>query len=249
MSAERRVAVNEIAPGIHRIATHHEPWRCSVNQYVVGGARPTLVATGLRQHFSTTWGALAEVLDPTTLHYIVIPHFAADECGALNDFLARLPNATVLGSARTVLTSLVDFASRTPRGVCDGEVIDTGDHALRVIEAPYVPAWDGIVLADERSRVVFTADLFGQPGMGEPLTREDRGALAAQLYGIFHGAPPETYLARLLDRLEAFAPEIIAPGHGSALGGPLTPYARAMRALASESLATRAVPEQTAALR
>jgi flavorubredoxin len=236
-----RAFVSEIAADTYRITTYHEPWRSTVNQYLLVDREPTLISTGLRERFEDTWAALAQVLDPTRLRYIVVPHFEADECGALNDLLLRVPNATPLASMRTVITSLADFAVRSPRGVGDGEVIDTGTHGLRVLEAPYVHAWDGIVIVDEHTQVAFTGDLFIQPGRGEALTRDDRSALSVQLYKTLYGAPPETYLQRALDRIEAAEPTILAPGHGSALTGNLVSYYRAYRALAGETRGPRPI--------
>jgi len=229
-----RAFVSEIAADTYRITTYHEPWRSTVNQYLVLDEEPTLISTGLRERFEDTWAGLAQLLDPARLRYIVVPHFESDECGALNDLLLRAPNATPLASMRTVITSLADMAVRSPRGVGDGEVVDTGAHALRMIETPYVHAWDGIVIVDERTQVAFTADLFIQPGRGDTIIRDDRSALSAQLYKTFYGTPPETYLQRALDRIESAQPMMLAPGHGAALAGNLAPYYRAYRVLAGE---------------
>jgi flavorubredoxin len=234
-----RAFVSEIAADTYRITTYHEPWRSTVNQYLVVDDEPTLISTGLRERFEDTWAGIAQLIDPATLRSIVVPHFEADECGALNELLLRAPNATPLASMRTVITSLADVAVRSPRGVGDGEVIDTGSHGLRMIEAPYVHAWDGIVIVDERTKVAFTSDLFIQPGRGEAVVRDDRSALSVQLYRTFYGAPPETYLQRALDRLESAQPTVLAPGHGAALAGNLVPYYRAYRALGGETRTTR----------
>lgn len=240
-----RAFVSEIAADTYRITTYHEPWRSTVNQYLVVDDEPTLISTGLRERFEDTWAGLSQLIDPSRLRYVVVPHFEADECGALNDFLLRAPNATPLASMRTVITSLADFAVRSPRGVGDGEVVDTGGHGLRMVEAPYVHAWDGIVIVDERTRVAFTADLFVQTGRGESVVRDDRSALSVQLYKTFYGVPPETYMVRALDRLESAQPTMLAPGHGAVLTGNLAPYYRAYRALAGETRTPR--PADTAA--
>jgi flavorubredoxin len=243
----RSAPVAEIAPDTYRLATYHEPWRSSVNQYLIVDEEPVLVSTGLREHFEATRAAIAEVLDPTRLRHVVVPHFEADECGALNEILTQAPHATTLASMRTVLTSLADFALRPPRVIGDGEVIATGRHALRVIEAPYVHAWDGLMLLDEATRVLFSADLFSQPGMCEPITQDDRASLSVQLYRTFYGQPPPAYLQRVLDRIEAADPAVLAPGHGSALAGNLLPYYRALRTFAGEPYLGRAAETAVAA--
>lgn len=234
-----RAFVSEIAADTYRITTYHEPWRSTVNQYLILDEDPLLISTGMRERFEDTWAGLSQLFDPSRLRWIVVPHFEADECGALNELLLRAPNATPLASMRTVITSLADIAVRSPRSVGDGEVVDTGTHGLRMIETPYVHAWDGLVVADERTHVAFTADLFVQPGRGEALVRDDRSALSVQLYKTFYGAPPETYLQRALDRIESTRATVLAPGHGSALTGNLAPYFRAYRTLAGEQRGAR----------
>jgi flavorubredoxin len=243
-----RAFVSEIAADTYRITTYHEPWRSTVNQYLVVDDEPTLISTGLRERFEDTWAGLSQLLDPARLRYVVVPHFEADECGALNELLLRAPNATPLASMRTVITSLADFAVRSPRGIGDGEVVGIGSHGLRMLEAPYVHAWDGLVVVDERTQVAFTGDLFLQPGRGEALIRDDRSALSVQLYKALYGAPPEVYLQRALDRIESAQPTVLAPGHGAALTGNLVPYYRAYRALAGELRGAR-VPDSAPPLR
>ncbi len=234
-----RAFVSEIAADTYRITTFHEPCRTTVNQYLVVDDDPTLISTGFRERFADTLAGVSQLIDPARLRYVVVPHFEADECGALNDFLLRAPNATPLASMRTVVTSLADFAVRSPRGVGDGEVVDIGTHALRMLETPYAHAWDGLVLVDEHTHVAFTSDLFIQPGRGESVVRDDRSALSVQLYKTLYGVPPETYMVRALDRLESAGPTVLAPGHGAVLAGSLTPYYRAYRMLAGETRTPR----------
>jgi flavorubredoxin len=248
-ASDRRAAVAEIAPGIHRLSTYHEPWRSSVNQYLLAGDEPVLISTGLRARFEDTWSAAAQVLDPTTLRYVIVLHFESDECGALNEFLTRAPGATALASMRTAMASLADFAIRPVRGLGDGEVVSAGAHALRVIEAPYVPAWDGIMLADDRAQIVFTGHLFSQPGHADPVIRDDRSALSVQLYRTFYGTPPELQLQRALDQIEASAPVMLAPDHGSVLAGNLVPYYRAYRQSANTLATLRPLTEAVRAKR
>jgi flavorubredoxin len=244
-ASDRRAAVAEIAPGIHRLSTYHEPWRSSVNSYLLAGIEPMLISTGMRCHFEETWNAIARVLDPSTLRYLVVLHFEADECGALNEFLARAPQAVTLASTRAAMASLADFAVRPVRGVGDGEVITAGDHALRVADAPYVHAWDGMMLMEEQAQIAFTGDLFLQPGHVDPVIQDDRSSLSVQLYRTFYGTPPEVPLQRALDRVEASAPAMLAPGHGSVLAGNLAPYYRAYRQSVNALAALRPLTEGT----
>lgn len=247
--SDRRSAVAEIAPGIHRLSIYHEPWRSSINAYLLAGDEPVLISTGMRCHFDDTWSAAAQVLDPATVRHIVVLHFEADECGALNDFLARASRATPSASMRTAMASLADLALRPVRGLGDGEVLAAGSHALRVIETPYVHAWDGIMLVEEQSQICFTGDLFLQPGHSEPIIHDDRSALSVQLYRTFYGTPPEVPLHRALDQVEASGAALLAPGHGSVLAGNLAPYYRAYRQSVNALAALRPLAETARARR
>ena len=62
---QNAAVVAEVAPDVYRIATYHEPWRCSVNQYLIVDDQPTLISTGLRDRFEDTRAGIAEVLDPS----------------------------------------------------------------------------------------------------------------------------------------------------------------------------------------
>ena len=62
-ATDRRTAIAEVAPGIHRLSSYHEPWRSSINGYLLTGTEPTLISTGMRSHFDDTWNAIARVLD------------------------------------------------------------------------------------------------------------------------------------------------------------------------------------------
>ncbi|HEY2389254.1 MAG TPA: MBL fold metallo-hydrolase [Candidatus Binatia bacterium] len=242
-SPTQRASVAEIVSGVYRISAYHEPWRSSINQYLLDGDEPVLVSTGMRASFDDTWSAIGTVLDPTTLRGIVVLHFESDECGALNEYLEHAPRAVTLASMRATMASLADVALRPVRGLGDGEVVSAGNWTLRVLEAPYVHAWDGIIVVEERTNIAFTGDLFLQPGQGEAVTRDDRSALSVQLYRTFYGTPPEVPLQRALDRIEAAGPTMLAPGHGAVVAGNLAPYYRAYRQAASTSAALKSVTE------
>ncbi len=48
------------------------------------------------------------------LRHIGLSHFEADECGALNAFLAAAPHAVPFCSHIAAMTSVADFASCAP---------------------------------------------------------------------------------------------------------------------------------------
>jgi hypothetical protein len=83
--------LHEIAPGIFRINT---PVQVpggpdfSFNQYLVKDDEPLVFHTGMSGLFPLVSEAIAKVLPVSSIRYVGFAHFEADECGALNQFLA-----------------------------------------------------------------------------------------------------------------------------------------------------------------
>ncbi len=86
--------LHEIAPGIFRINTPVEiPGASgfSFNQYLVPDEAPLLFHTRPRRLFPLVSEAIGKVVPLERLRYVAFSHYEADECGALNDFLAAVP--------------------------------------------------------------------------------------------------------------------------------------------------------------
>jgi flavorubredoxin len=83
--------VTEIAPEIFRICTYVPDLGMQFNQFVVRDREPILHHTGMKAMFPVVRDAIAQVIDPVKLRWIAFSHFEADECGALNEFLALAP--------------------------------------------------------------------------------------------------------------------------------------------------------------
>src|SRR5437763_1552403 len=108
-------SVDEIADGVYRIHTPTELQSgggFSFNQYLILDDEPLLFHTGLRRHFQVVSEAIGRVMPLARLRYISFSHFEADECGALNQFLAAAPNAEPLCGRLAAMVSINDFADR-----------------------------------------------------------------------------------------------------------------------------------------
>ena len=68
-------------------------------QFLARDEEPLLFHTGMRRLFPTVREAVASLIDPARLRWIGFSHFEADECGALNDWLAVAPHAEPLCSS------------------------------------------------------------------------------------------------------------------------------------------------------
>ena len=88
--------IEEVASGIYRINTPIPipgAGTFNFNQYLVVDESPLLFHTGQHSLFPLVQQAIESVMPVSRLRYIAFSHFEADECGALNDFLAVAPRA------------------------------------------------------------------------------------------------------------------------------------------------------------
>ena len=109
--------VTEIADGIFRLSTHVAelgPGGFTFNQFLVNGDEPLMFHTGLRKMFELNRTALSRIIPPEKLRWIAYGHFEADECGAMNEWLAVAPEATAAHGATGVMVSLNDFGQVEP---------------------------------------------------------------------------------------------------------------------------------------
>jgi len=179
-NSESNTSIAEIGDGIYRISTPVPPNPAlpagfTFNQFLIADDEPLLFHTGLRGMFPLVSEAIASVIPVGTLRYLGISHFEADECGALNDFLAVAPHAVPLCSAVAKMVSVDDVADREARGMGDGEELSLGNHTVGWIDTPHLPhGWDCGYLFEKKTTTLFCGDLFTQPGADhKPLIEGD----------------------------------------------------------------------------
>jgi len=221
--ATSSTTIDEIAQDIYRVSSPVQipGGGFSFNQYLVLDDQPLLFHTGPRRMFPLTRDAIAKVLDPAKLRYLALSHFEADECGALNDFLAIAPQSVPVCSPVGALTSINDVADRPPKPLADGQELSLGKHVLRWFDTPHLPhGWECGYLFDTTSRTLFCGDLFTQPGDNTPpLTEGDvlgpSEAFRSHMDYFAHSRDTRA----LLDKLASAKPVTLACMHGSAWHG------------------------------
>ena len=134
--------IDEIADGIYRISTwipEVSPEGFTFNQFLIVADEPLLFHTGMRGLFPLVAETMATVVPVESLRWITFGHVEADECGAMNMWLAAAPSSSVAHGALGCDVSLNDLCDRPPRALADGEVIDLGGKRVRQISTPHVP--------------------------------------------------------------------------------------------------------------
>jgi flavorubredoxin len=209
--------LTEIADGIYRICSLRADQRAPVsyNQFLIDDERPTLIHTGYFESFDTVRDAVAQVLDPKRLAYVVLGHFESDECGGMDRFITEAPGSVLVASELGATVNLAHWNYKGPvKGMQDGDVLDLGRHRLRFLETPHVHHWDSMMVFDETTSSLFPADLFIQPGDQPPIVTEDLAPQMLALYrkiGIFaHEAP----VRQVVSRVQELDPAWIHPMHG-----------------------------------
>ena len=228
--------ISEIAEGIYRLSTYvpeiAPPAGFTFNQFLVLGDEPLMFHTGLRKMFPSVREALSRIIAPERLRWIAYGHFEADECGAMNEWLAVAPQAQAAHGATGVMVSLNDFADRAPRILADGEAIDLGGKWVRFIDTPHTPhGWDAGVLYEETTGTLMCGDLFTQLGDGPALTRGDVVGPAIAGEDLFNYSGLNPGMGATIRRLAALGPRTLALMHGPSFAGD---GAAALSALADE---------------
>ena len=203
------------------------------NQFLVLGDEPLLFHTGLRRMFPPVRDAVARIIPPDQLRWIAFGHYGADECGAMNEWLAVAPQVQVAHGQTGCLVSLNDMADRTPRILGDGDVINVGGgRRLRYIDRPHIPhGWDAGVVLEEGSGTLLCGDLFTQLGDGPALTGGDVVGPAIEAEDLFRYSSLNPGMGATIRRLAALSPRGLALMHGPSFVGD---GAAALRPLADD---------------
>jgi flavorubredoxin len=224
--------VEEIAEDLYRISTPVDdmPGGFTFNQFLLVDDEPLLFHTGPRRLFALTQEAVRHVIPPEKMRWIAFSHVEADECGALNEWLAAAPNANPLCGRIAAMVSIEDLADREPRGLDDGERVAMGRHTLTWLDAPHLPhSWECGYLFDERTRTLLCGDLLTQPGSRPPAVTESDAAVWEPSEGMRKAFSYYADLrnpASLIDKLAATEPELLACMHGSSYRGKGAPLLR-----------------------
>jgi flavorubredoxin len=227
--------IDEVADGIFRLSTFvpdiAPPAGFTFNQFLVLGDEPLMFHTGLRKMFGLNRDALSRIVAPERLRWIAYGHFEADECGAMNEWLAVAPQATAAHGSTGVMISMNDFADRPPRLLADGEVLDLGaGKRVRFIDTPHTPhGWDAGVLYEESTGTLLCGDLFTQLGNGAALTSGDIVGPAIAGEDLFSYSSLNPGMGATLRSLARLAPRTLALMHGPSFEGD---GAAALQALA-----------------
>ncbi len=215
--------IHEIADGVYRLSTfvpEVTPAGFTFNQFVVKGDAPLLFHCGMRGIFPLVSAAVAKIVPLETLRWISFGHVEADECGAMNQWLAASPGAQVAHGRTACMVSLNDLADRAPRALDDGETLDLGGKRVRFVSTPHVPhCWESGVMFEETTGTLLCGDLFTHTGNAPALTAGDIVGPAIAAEQIFRSTSLGLATAPTIRKLAALKPKTLGLMHGASFNG------------------------------
>lgn len=210
---------DEIADNIFRFSTcvpDAAPGGFTFNQFLIKADEPLLFHTGPRRMFPLVSEAISRIVPLAQLRWIAFGHIESDECGAMNELLARAPRAEVAHGVTGCMVSLNDLCDRPPRKLADGEVLELGGKRVRHLDTPHVPHnWEARVLFEETTATLFCGDLLSHTGDGPALTSADLVGPALAAEDMFRATALAAATAPTIRRLAGLAPRTLAVMHGS----------------------------------
>lgn len=215
---------DEICDGIYRFSTFvpevAAPAGFTFNQFLIMAEEPMLFHCGMRGIFPLVSEAVAGVVPLEQLRWISFGHVEADECGAMNLWLAAAPNAQIVLGQTACDVSLNDLADRPPKPLGDSETLDLGGRIVRWRDTPHVPhGWEAGVMFEETTRTLFCGDLFAHAGSGPALVETDVLGPAIAAEGMFHAMCLGPNTGPIIRSLAQHAPQTLALMHGSSFRG------------------------------
>jgi flavorubredoxin len=221
------IRIHEIGPEIYRISFYYPEIDLEFAQFLIKDDEPVLYHTLMRGTFPMMHEAVSKLIDPKKIRWISFSHFEADECGALNQWLAAAPSAQPVCSPIAALVNLGDFSDKPARGLASGEVLETGARSWRYIATPHLPhGWDAGAFFEEKSGTLFCSDLFHQSGDLPPITESDVLERVRKTLNEYQGnallanyMPYTANTGKMLESLAQLKPTLLATMHGSIYRG------------------------------
>ncbi|MCA8391000.1 MBL fold metallo-hydrolase [Burkholderia vietnamiensis] len=213
MSASRIDAVRD---GLFRATTYVDTLDLGFSQFFIRSPHGDVlcVETGTRANFTQLSAALDAVgIAPSMVSNVIVPHFEADEMGALPDFLAANP-ALVAYAHPMCAWGLADVFGVHAVPLQDGEPTTLSGIDVVPVFTKHVHQWDALVVYLPAYKALLSSDIlmrFGTQDADDPLPAI-LDAIARADY-----LPSLAHLASALRRVQALDIDIVLPMHGPAI--------------------------------
>ena len=191
------------------------PQGVSYNTYLIEDDQLCLLDTVDARKQEEWLAGLDEVLAGRKLDYLVISHMEPDHAGSIAALCARQPQLKLVANART-FAILDQFSGDNPLAqervtVADGGTLALGSHTLHFVLAPMVHWPEVMAVYEDREKVLFSADGFGNFGS---LTDTDAWADEARRYYTNIVGKYGAQVQALLKKAAVLEISLVCPLHG-----------------------------------
>ncbi|MGZ7117762.1 MAG: oxygen-binding di-iron domain-containing protein [Methanobacterium sp.] len=207
----------------------------SFNQFILVSKDKniTIIETGFRKDFDELYKNMKSIgLFPENIQNIIVPHFEADEMGALPEIL-KISQKKLNISAHPICTfGLNDIFNTKAKPVKDSEIISVFEGcSLKFIHTKHVHQWDSLVVYWIEQKVLFSSDLFIQGG--EFIGIKTNNCITEIVDAIKKDSylPSHSHLINALDKIKENEIETIFPMHGSGLSNNIDYYIDSLKNL------------------
>ncbi|MCA8092523.1 MBL fold metallo-hydrolase [Burkholderia anthina] len=213
MSASRIDAVRD---GLFRATTFVDTLNLGFSQFFIRSPHGDVlcVETGTRSNFTQLSVALDTVgIAPSMVSSVIVPHFEADEMGALPDFLAANPALVAYGHPMCTW-GLADVFGVRAIPLKDGVPTTLSGIDVVPVFTKHVHQWDALVVYLPAYKALLSSDIlmrFGNAETDDPLPAI-LDSIARSDY-----LPSLAHMASALRRIQALDLDIILPMHGPAI--------------------------------
>jgi len=85
------IKITQLKPNVYKFSKYDPSYNITFNQFLLVGENESIVIeTGHRKSFNDLYEQIITICDPKTIKHIIIPHFEADEVGALTSFMQKI---------------------------------------------------------------------------------------------------------------------------------------------------------------
>ena len=191
------------------------------NSYLIRDKKNVVVDLTREFKSDTLFDALAQVVELRKIDYVIVNHMEPDHTGALKTLTRIAPEVEIICTpvATPMLESYYGIHSHI-REVDDGARLSIGERELSFHHTPLVHWPETMVTYDSSGGVLFSCDVFGGYGaMTEVLfddEHQDLDAYIAESLRYYSNiiAKFSPQVSKVIDKLKALSPKIVAPAHG-----------------------------------
>jgi flavorubredoxin len=212
--------VDVYSGGIYRHSLFIDKLDLSFCQFFIKAPSGTVlcIETGMRGDFPVLKSNLSLAgIEVDAVGSVIVPHFEADEMGALPEFAAH--NKAVVAYAHPICShALTDVFSVKSKPLKDEVPITINEETIVPIYAKHVHQWDSLVVYVPRVKTLFSSDIFMRFGPVEGGSADPLPQIIASIEKSGY-LPSLDHLHAALQKISKYDVETIFPMHGPAISG------------------------------